>query len=432
MIKINPFKPNSPVHPEMFVGRTDEIHLLEAALHHTRAGNPTHFLITGERGIGKSSLLNFAKFLAEGGDGIRGRPVSFLVVDTDIEKNTTLPGLIAKISFGLDRVLARYEPVREYARKAFEFLTRVEAAGIKVGSKERPETIELLSEQFIYSLSDIVKRICVANTVDGPQCDGVLILIDEADNASKDLALGSFLKIASERLVRRGCDRLAFGLAGLTPLRSVLEASHPSAPRIFQECSLGRLSAVEANKVIDSALKRATNENLVTTKISDEARSSLVWLSEGYPHFIQQFGYSAFATDTDNNIDNNDVLIGAFGKGGAMQAIGDKYYRDNFYRKIQKDSYRQVLRLMADNLDSWVTKRELKKKFSGSESVLDNALKALRDRQIILSKEGERGTYRLQHKGFAWWIKVYTNPPQELRGDIKVDVLSDADSQGPA
>ena len=47
------------------------------------------------------------------------------------------------------------------------------------------------------------------------------------------------------------------------------------------------------------------------------------------------------------------------------------------------------------------TKKEIKSKFKGPESTLDNALFALRDDSIILAKEGERGVYRLQHKGFG-------------------------------
>jgi hypothetical protein len=101
-----------------------------------------------------------------------------------------------------------------------------------------------------------------------------------------------------------------------------------------------------------------------------------------------------------------DVLLGAFGSRGALDVIGDRYYRDDFYNRIQKESYRQVLRIMADKLDGWVTKQEIRAKFKGNDSTLDNAIKALRDRHIILSKEGERGIYRLQHKGFALWIKL--------------------------
>jgi len=101
-----------------------------------------------------------------------------------------------------------------------------------------------------------------------------------------------------------------------------------------------------------------------------------------------------------------------------MELIGDRYYRDAYDNKIQKESYRQVLRIMADKLDDWVTKKEIKEKFKGSKTTLDNALFALRDRQIIFGKEGEVGVYRLQHKGFAWWIKLYTTDTAQLQQSL--------------
>ena len=110
--------------------------------------------------------------------------------------------------------------------------------------------------------------------------------------------------------------------------------------------------------------------------------------------------------------------LGCTQQGGALELIGDRYYRDDFYNKIQKESYRQVLRIMADRLDGWVRKPEIRKAFRGRDSTLDNAIKALRDRNI-LSKEGERAVYRLQHKGFAYWIKIYTADPKELQHTLE-------------
>ena len=100
---------------------------------------------------------------------------------------------------------------------------------------------------------------------------------------------------------------------------------------------------------------------------------------------------------------------------GAMEKIGDRYYRDDFYNKIQRDSYRQVLRIMADKDNFWVTKEEVRAKFKGKTTTLDNAIHALRDRKIILAKEGERGMYRLQHRGFALWIKLYTSNAADIQ-----------------
>ena len=75
---------------------------------------------------------------------------------------------------------------------------------------------------------------------------------------------------------------------------------------------------------------------------------------------------------------------------------------------------------MANQLDGWVKKKDIKHQFSGKEATLNNALKALRDRHIIISKEGVRGVYRLQHKGFALWIKLYADP------DFLKDLLESA------
>ena len=163
-------------------------------------------------------------------------------------------------------------------------------------------------------------------------------------------------------------------------------------------------------------MARATETNGEEVTIDPEARSLLLAFSEGYPHFIQQFGYSAFGADDDGIISRDDFNKGAFGRRGALELIGNRYYRDDFYRRIQRDSYRQVLRIMADKLDDWITKAEIRAGFKGKESTLNNALKALRDRHIILAKEGERGVYRLQHKAFAIWIKVYAD-----KGNITSD-----------
>lgn len=197
-------------------------------------------------------------------------------------------------------------------------------------------------------------------------------------------------------------------LAGLPSVRDVLRESHPSSFRLFDDLELERLVSNDVQTVIDMALIAANQQNNEATKIDDEARAMLVGLSEGYPHFIQQFGYSAFAFDSDGRITIDDVLSGATGPRGALETIGNRYYRDDFYNKIREESYRQVLRIMASRLDSWITKKEIKLSFTGSQTTLNNAIKALRDRKIIISKEGSHGIYRLQHKAFALWINLYT------------------------
>lgn len=63
----NPFTPQKPIdNPDYFFGRMDEVDSIVDVLYQTATGNPEHAIITGDRGIGKSSLLFQTKNIAEG------------------------------------------------------------------------------------------------------------------------------------------------------------------------------------------------------------------------------------------------------------------------------------------------------------------------------------------------------------------------------
>lgn len=357
---------------------------------------------------------------------IRDELLKFLVVELDLDASSTDLGLIRRVDLALARELAKTEPARSFLSAGWKFLQRVEAFGVSMRDKETATNTETLHDEFAHSLAMTTNRITKddAGSVFGARYDGLILLIDEADNAPSALRLGAFLKLLAERVQRHGCDRFMVGLAGMPTLREVLRESHPSSLRIFDELPLDTLSRDEVSMVIDLALREANERNDEKTTIDDTARAGLINLSEGYPHFIQQFGYSAFSADSDLVIDIEDIRRGAFGPLGAMEKIGDRYYRDDFYNEIQKDSYRQVLRIMAGNENRWVSKQDIRAAFRGKTSTLDNAIHALRDRKIILAKEGERGMYRLQHRGFAFWIKLYTADPQDLQSQIEATVDS--------
>lgn len=427
MTAVNPFRPSSPVNPGMFVGRVGEIRRIESLLMQTRAGRPSHFIVVGERGIGKSSLLLYAQYAAQGNLMVDGSKLAFLVIYTTISSESTQLSLMRRVERDLHRRLADTDPAREFWQKAWSFLQRIETSSIKLRPEDTFDDSELMLDEFASTLAQVCERIRQPRGICTTQHDGVFILVDEADNAPASLRLGTFLKLLVERLQREHCDHVMLGLAGLPELRSVLLESHPSSLRIFDQLDLGRLSDEEVRQVVRVCLESEAGGSMAKS-ITPEAERMLVRLSEGYPHFIQQFGYSAFDIDVDNCIDEDDVIKGAFGRGGALDLIGDRYYRDNFYNRIQKDSYRRVLRIMADNSDEWVTKAHIRSRFSGKDSTLNNALQALRGRHIILAKEGEKGVYRLQHRGFALWIKFCTTDRDEVQQSL-AQAVSNSEKQ---
>lgn len=198
-------------------------------------------------------------------------------------------------------------------------------------------------------------------------------------------------------------------------MSSVLETlrqSHESALRVFTAFYLKPLSPQESIQVITRGLRVAQDENKIETRITPEAESLIAMYSEGYPHFLQQFSYCAFEADTDDNIERDDVLTGAWAEHGAFEQLGTKYFEGLYFEQINSNEYREVLRLMAEQLDGWVTKSQIRSALDIRESTLDNALRALTTRRIILPRPGYRGTYRLPLKSFAAWIKAYSIGPE--------------------
>ena len=154
MARVNPFRPNSPVAPGMFVGRLAQVEALEEALLQTRAGRPKGFMLTGERGIGKTSLLQYFKWVGQGHISIGdSNKVNFLVVELDLDASSTDVGLIHRVELGLKRELSKTEPARSFLSNGWEFLKRVEAFGVSLRDGERTMDPEILHDEFAHSLA---------------------------------------------------------------------------------------------------------------------------------------------------------------------------------------------------------------------------------------------------------------------------------------
>jgi hypothetical protein len=172
---------------------------------------------------------------------------------------------------------------------------------------------------------------------------------------------------------------------------------------------LDQLTNEECKLVVKRGLEVAKEKNKSETYITKEALESISDLSEGYPHFIQQFAYFAFDEDFDSNIDINDVQKGAYKENGALMQLGHKYFSEMYHARIYSDDYRKVLGAMAPHGDSWISRQEIiraAKAVKVSESNVNNALAALRDRNIISQDESRRGFYKLPTKSFAAWINA--------------------------
>jgi hypothetical protein len=133
MPRFNPFRPGGLVSPGMFCGRLDQFKGTERALLQTKNGNPNHFLIHGERGIGKSSLLYNWELVARGKFNPleEGSAFNFLTISLELEPGNTYSDLIGKVGEGLRRAVALRQPAAEAIKATWDFLKRWEVMGVK-------------------------------------------------------------------------------------------------------------------------------------------------------------------------------------------------------------------------------------------------------------------------------------------------------------
>jgi len=103
MMRFNPFRPGGLVTPGVFTGRIEESKSLERMLFNTQHGNPQHFLLHGERGIGKSSLSYMHELAASGMvTPWDGEEFNFLTVSVVLEPSDTYAASLGSLEAHFD------------------------------------------------------------------------------------------------------------------------------------------------------------------------------------------------------------------------------------------------------------------------------------------------------------------------------------------
>lgn len=279
--QFNPFRPGSLVSPGMFCGRGEELDDLQRCLRQTKFGNPQHIAVIGERGIGKSSLLLFFQSFAESRlEMARAAGMKFLVLSIELSSQHTFIDIVRLLAAELKRVLREHEAVMAKVTDIWDFLSKWEILGVRFHREK--ESFDPISE-----LNELAARIIEILERSVGYLDGIVLLIDEADKPNEEGRLGELIKLFTERLAKRQCDRVLISLAGLPDLMAKLAASHESSPRILEAMHLQPLEESECKEVVLRGLDEANEKNDFSTSVTDEALTVLASLSEGYPHFIQ-------------------------------------------------------------------------------------------------------------------------------------------------
>ena len=155
--RYNPFKPNSPVFSGMFVGREQEIRRIDEILFQTKEENPTHILITGERGIGKSSLLLVTNYFSKGELHLSEDIYNFFTIQISLTSEMKLFDFIIKLRNVFEREFNKLNKKIDTFKKIWEFIQRIEIAGTGIKGENISLTETEIVDKLTFSIIDTVK-----------------------------------------------------------------------------------------------------------------------------------------------------------------------------------------------------------------------------------------------------------------------------------
>lgn len=340
-LRPNPFRPDKPIIEfDLFAGRSEELTALVESLYQTGNGNPRHMIVTGPRGIGKSSFINQIESIVEDSRTVLNIldidagdfGFSFAVFKFRAIQGQSLHQIVSSLLQKLPTRLSREnfrDVVSDFLKK---WKPSTSIGGGLVGLEYQPDTVSDLSYDFVKTVRNLWNAI-------KNEFDGVILIIDEVDTIASNTNIASFLKVTTEEFVESGLDRIAVFLVGITGAMESLKQDHPSIARIFETIELLPLNQNEARDIIDRALSGTDVE------MQEEVANKIVQIASGFPSPIHQLGYHAYKIDTDNVIDENDLEL-------ALDEMVGRIRREDLSKLLREagsGDYRRIMIAMANH-----------------------------------------------------------------------------------
>lgn len=330
---IDPFFPNRPVDdPNRFAGRVPQVEEAIDSLFQIANSNPKHTIITGDRGIGKSSLLFQTRLVAQGDNRLPERlgvdlgceAFDFVCASHDSAPDQDV-GILAS---GLLRDL---ESVAGRILKNLKL--EITLGGILTVGQKTPEEA---------SIADIVHNFCtqvnkVLGEINNKGKSGLLFFIDEMDRLPPECGAATFFKLTTEKLARDGALKTGFICAGITGAIQEMETEHASIFRVFRDILIPRLEAPEVEQILNDGFRK------VGCSYEASIAKKTVALSAGFPEPVHIMGSEMLSVDSDNHIDDQDFI-------DAKEKVIKEVRRNKLYSMLQQAGsgrYQDIVNTMA-------------------------------------------------------------------------------------
>ncbi len=277
----NPFSPGAGAPPPELVGREVILEQARVLLARIKARRPEKsILLTGLRGVGKTVLLNEIERMAAKED--------YRTLGLEAHEEKSLAALLVpplrKLLFDLDRIAGAGDKAKRAlgVLKGFMDGIKVKIGEVEVGLDIDPEKGTADSGDLESDLPNLF--VAVAEAAEERKLL-VALLIDELQYFNpKEL---SALIMAMHKMQQRQLPMILLG-AGLPILPGLAGESKSYAERLFNFPEIGALSEADAFK----ALRDPTEEAGVD--FEEAALREVFRLTQGYPYFLQEWGYQAW------------------------------------------------------------------------------------------------------------------------------------------
>lgn len=385
----SPFTPGLPVPVEFFVGRLQEVNRLREKAASAVAGRLQVAFLSGERGIGKSSLASFVRFIAERDHGVLGLHTFLGGVSSLEEMARRVFDRLLKESIGTNW----QTKIREFFGN---HIKEVGLFGVSVEFGAPEKDLRRMVLDFAPALRNLIERL-------QGQKEAILLVFDDIDELASSLDFANWLKsLVDEIATAREPLPLCLVLVGLEERRQSLVSLQPSLARVFEVIEIKTWSAEETREFFRNAFSK------VNVPVDDDALSVLSRFAGGLPVLGHEVGDAAFKLDRDDRIDAEDALGGVV---AAADIVGRKHLEPQVFQAIRSGRYRAILRKVATKpFEIGFKRSDLRARLSADEGkVVDNFLRKMKGLNVIRSDpDSGPGAYRFvnQLHYLYFWLEA--------------------------
>jgi len=277
----NPFSPGAGSPPPELVGRDPILEHARILLERIKQKRPEKsMLLTGLRGVGKTVLLNEIDHLAKS----HGYRTISIEAHEDKSLGPLITPYLRTLLYDLDRIAGAGDKVKRGLAVLRSFIggLKVTVDGVSFGLDIEPEKGAADSGDLEIDLPNLF--VAIAEAAEDRK-SAVAILIDEVQYF-KEKELGALI-MAMHKIQQRQLPLVLMG-AGLPILPGLAGKSKSYAERLFSFPDIGALSEEDSEKALQEPARAGG------VSFDPPALKEIYRLTQGYPYFIQEWGYQSW------------------------------------------------------------------------------------------------------------------------------------------